>query len=246
MAPISWETYSKLCEFREHLIKIETILSFIKIKVVSLEELINKDMKYLEKFKITVYENGEIRGVRGKILKPLKYGKKNYSPYYGVDVKDYDLNKRIKSYPIHRLVAEAYLPDWNKDLQVNHIDGNKANNHYLNLEMCTQSENMRHAFKTGLITANHCKGENSSKAIFTNKQALEILNELKSAPRSTTGKIKRGFLVELAKKYNVKREQLKDFSRGRTTYSLMECNDYPEKEYTQVSGSAQHLEQVMI
>jgi hypothetical protein len=32
MAPISWETYSKLCEFREHLIKIETILSFIKNK----------------------------------------------------------------------------------------------------------------------------------------------------------------------------------------------------------------------
>ena len=116
-------------------------------------------MKYLEKYRIIVYETGEIRGVRGKILKPLKYGKKNYSPYFGVDVKNYSLNKRIKTYPVHRLVAEAYLPNWDENLQVNHIDGDKSNNHYLNLEMCTQSENMRHAFKNKLMTATHCKGE---------------------------------------------------------------------------------------
>ncbi len=183
-------------------------------------------MKYLERFKLTVFENGEIKGVRGRILKPIKYGKKGYSSYFGVDIKDYINNKKIKTYPIHRLVAEAFLPNWDKSLQVNHIDGNKANNKVSNLEMCTQSQNIKHAFEMKLMNANHCKGERNYRANFTNEQALEILNILKNAPRTKKGKVKRGVLLELANKYNVKREQLKDFSRGRTTYSLMKCNDY--------------------
>lgn len=46
---------------------------------------------------------------------------------------------------IHRLVAEAFLPDWNPDLQVNHIDKNKANNCIDNLEMVTDSHNKKHS-----------------------------------------------------------------------------------------------------
>lgn len=57
-----------------------------------------------------------------------------------------------KFYSIHRLVAEAFIPNPYGLSQVNHIDGNKNNNSISNLEWCTQSENILHAYKIGLMT----------------------------------------------------------------------------------------------
>jgi hypothetical protein len=64
------------------------------------------------------------------------------------------MNKKLFNRPAHRLVAEYFLEVENEDIRklaVNHIDGNKANNYYKNLEYVTNKENTTHAIKLGLI-----------------------------------------------------------------------------------------------
>lgn len=58
-------------------------------------------------------------------------------------------NNKSKVYYIHRLVAMTYIPTNNIHLEVNHIDGNKANNNVNNLEWISHSDNIKHSFKVG-------------------------------------------------------------------------------------------------
>ena len=71
---------------------------------------------------------------------------------------------------VHRLVAEKYVPNPENKPQVNHIDGNKLNNHYTNLEWVTNQENRNHAIKYGL----HTMGEDCSWSKLNNDKVKFI------------------------------------------------------------------------
>ena len=60
------------------------------------------------------------------------------------------INKIRKHISIHRAVAILYVLNPDNKLQVNHIDGNKLNNHYTNLEWMSNRENKDHALENGL------------------------------------------------------------------------------------------------
>ena len=97
------------------------------------------------------------RTTKGKLLKLLKTNRN----YFRVDLKR---NQKDKYISIHRLVAEAFLPNPNNYPVINHIDGDTSNNRVDNLEWCTQSHNVKEAYRIGLAKpTSGCfkKGHNS-------------------------------------------------------------------------------------
>jgi len=86
---------------------------------------------------LIISSDGEVFGRGGKRLS--KYFDKDGYEYVLVSIA----GKRRKLL-VHRLVANAFLPNDNNLPQVNHKDGNKANNEVDNLEWITNSENQMH------------------------------------------------------------------------------------------------------
>jgi hypothetical protein len=84
------------------------------------------------------------------INKKTNYVKKTFISNSGYERVSLWLNGKNKKFSIHRLVAIKYLKNPNNYEFINHKDGNKLNNNVNNLEWCTNSENMKHAYKTGL------------------------------------------------------------------------------------------------
>lgn len=93
-----------------------------------------------------VNELGEVLGKQGKLLKIFCNPR---TGYYDVRVRR---NGKQWTRTVHRIVAENLLPRVEGKTHVNHIDGDKSNNHLSNLEWCTRSENQLHAYRTGLIS----------------------------------------------------------------------------------------------
>ncbi len=94
----------------------------------------------------SISEDGKVLGDFGRLLKPRI---RKSTGYYSVV-----LYRPKKSYLVHRLVALHFIPNPENKPQVNHKDGDKSNNHYINLEWVTNSENQKHSYDIGTHTPN--------------------------------------------------------------------------------------------
>ena len=88
----------------------------------------------------TIYEDGSIHSGKRDLYLVFRKNKNGYLIA--------SLGKEQLS--VHRLVALHFLPNPYQYPHVNHIDGNKENNHVSNIEWCTPEQNAQHALKTGL------------------------------------------------------------------------------------------------
>lgn len=97
-----------------------------------------------------LYEVSNLGRVRRTEL--LTFWKHNgKQPYYMVGLSK---NSKSKKCLVHRLVAEAFIPNPSNLPQVNHKDGNVHNNSVDNLEWCTNAENTKHAYENYLRKRN--------------------------------------------------------------------------------------------
>ena len=106
-----------------------------------------KDVPGFEGYKVS--NLGRVKSFRQK----KKDGKllKFYKCRLGYSLVWIRFNKKRIGKSVHRLVAEAFIPNPENKPEVNHKNLDKSDNRYINLEWCTRIENMKHAARAGVF-----------------------------------------------------------------------------------------------
>lgn len=135
--------------------------------------------------------------IKNKKLKDMKY-KKDSDGYFYIRVhfeRYRNLMKQNKKYMfqrrVHRLVAELFCDNKEKYKEVNHKDGIKTNNHSENLEWCSRSYNIQHAFDNGLKVGS--AGSKNGRARLTDEKVKNIRLDFKNGLNKS----------EISRKYNI-------------------------------------------
>jgi len=126
-------------------------------------------------------------------------------------------NNKNKTLFVHRLVAEAFLPNFNNLPIVHHKDGIRYNNNLYNLEWVDASQNSKIKFKN---TRRYNSGENNNSAKLSEKDVIEIYNELK---------IKNKTPKELAKQYKTSVQTIYYIKNKKSWKNLTDSLDLMEK-----------------
>ncbi|HDR4551277.1 NUMOD4 motif-containing HNH endonuclease [Bacillus cereus] len=119
--------------------------------------------------RVVVDYRGIEKSVGGKILKPGVTNK----GYYIVSLNSVDKRHTLT---VHRLVANAFVPNLDNKPQVNHINGIKTDNRICNLEWLTNEENMKHAINNGLANkGGRKKGSQNKKITICSKKSNNVV-----------------------------------------------------------------------
>ena len=121
--------------------------------------------------------------------------------YYKVALS---MDRRLRSFRVHRLVAQAFIDNPSELPEVNHKDGDKLNNNASNLEWCTHAQNIQHAFDNGLSVA--LRGATNGNSKLTEESVLAIRSEY------DYGKVT---LMQLAGKYGCSKRNVLDIVHKR-------------------------------
>ena len=135
-----------------------------------------------------------------KKLKPADYG-------HGYLTIVLSKNKKKKTFTVHKLITLTFYGERPETLQVNHINGIKTDNRLSNLEYCTASENLKHAYRVGLIPKPNHKGENHPANKLTKSEVIEIKKELLNYVH--------GMYSFLSKKYGVRSQTISRIKSGK-------------------------------
>ncbi len=162
-----------------------------------------KDIKDFEgRFKIS--NHGRLLSINGKykgekILRPCIDG----VGYYHAQLRKKPLNRSVR---IHVLVAETFLikPEGN-NICVNHLDGNKLNNHISNIEWTTKALNISHAARMGLMAS----GSDHHNAKLDEEKVKKIKDLLHTHPNPVLGRM-----------FGVHRRTISDIRLNRTWLSV--------------------------
>lgn len=92
-----------------------------------------------------------------------------------------------KDYSVHRLVLITFKPNTENLPQINHIDGNKLNNHVDNLEWCTSAYNVQHSFHLGLnyAASGFDDTQNKPVSLFFGGKLIWVFGSIGEASRLT-------------------------------------------------------------
>lgn len=102
---------------------------------------------------------------------------------YGYKVCKLRNGSKVITAKVHRLIAETFIPNPENKPQVNHKDGDKANNHHTNIEWVTASENIRHAKTLGLQCA--CPNRKQVQQLSKDGQLIATYQSLRAAEEAT-------------------------------------------------------------
>ena len=118
-----------------------------------------------------------------------------------------------KRFTVHRLVALHFIPNPLNKEQVNHIDGDRLNNSASNLEWVTQSENMKHAHKIGLIKMS----EKQLLALEKNRHKGQMSGRVSVNQYALNGELIKTFhsIVEASKATGISVASISENVRGR-------------------------------
>lgn len=123
-----------------------------------------------------VSDLGRVRRIRDNKVMALK---KTHTGYLHIGLRK---GGKRKWCPVHRLVAIMFLDNLEKKPQVNHKNGCKDDNRVYNLEWCTQSENIKHAYANNLwcpVNRKAIYNVQERKSYASSFQAAQWLNNTK-------------------------------------------------------------------